>query len=82
MFSLSSNINLVSSSCFPTCYFLLPFRNQDTLGAGRHSTHTEANVLSGAPIPRQPGTETLFMWAPLDTGGFDLDDEQSWHKAL
>ncbi|KAF8816871.1 hypothetical protein BYT27DRAFT_7205229, partial [Phlegmacium glaucopus] len=53
MFSLSSNINFVSSSCSSSkslrssvLLLLLPFRNQDTLGAGRHSTHAEANVLS------------------------------------
>ncbi|KAF8802559.1 hypothetical protein BYT27DRAFT_7196476, partial [Phlegmacium glaucopus] len=54
MFSLSSNINFVSSSCSSSkslrssvLFFILPFRNQDTLGAGRHSTYAEANVLSG-----------------------------------
>ncbi|KAF8798746.1 hypothetical protein BYT27DRAFT_7202871 [Phlegmacium glaucopus] len=47
MFSLSSNINFVSSSCSSSVLLLLlPFRNQDILGAGRHSTHAEANVLS------------------------------------
>ncbi|KAF8804785.1 hypothetical protein BYT27DRAFT_7193843, partial [Phlegmacium glaucopus] len=53
MLSLSSNINFVSSSCSSSksprssvLFLLLPFQNQDTLGAGRHSTHAEANVLS------------------------------------
>ncbi|KAF8805162.1 hypothetical protein BYT27DRAFT_7192827, partial [Phlegmacium glaucopus] len=42
MFSLSSNINFVSSSCSSS----KSLRSSDTLGAGRHSTHAEANVLS------------------------------------
>ncbi|KAF8798417.1 hypothetical protein BYT27DRAFT_7203513, partial [Phlegmacium glaucopus] len=53
MFSRSLNINFVSSSCLSSkslrssvLLLLLPFQNQDTLGAGRHSTHAEANVLS------------------------------------
>ncbi|KAF8801913.1 hypothetical protein BYT27DRAFT_7197621 [Phlegmacium glaucopus] len=45
MFSSSSNINISLRSS--VLLLLLPFRNQDTLGAGRHSTHAEANVLSG-----------------------------------
>ncbi|KAF8802622.1 hypothetical protein BYT27DRAFT_7196557, partial [Phlegmacium glaucopus] len=46
-------LKLFPSSCFPSkslrssdLLLFLPFQNQDTLGAGRHSTYAEANVLS------------------------------------